>query len=122
MITFSVKHLALAFLFFIIELFIALFVRDAIIRPYGGDVLAVVFVYYLLRSFLKLNSTILACVSLLISFVVEAAQYFNVVSLLNWQHIKWVQIVIGSSFSWADVMCYCIGFLIICFAIPKQYK
>ncbi|UYW00685.1 DUF2809 domain-containing protein [Flavobacterium agricola] len=99
-----------------------MFVQDKWLRPYGGDVIAIVFVYYLLRSFLNIASNKLAFAALAVGFMIELAQYFNIVQLLQIQHIKWLRILIGNSFSWADLLCYVLGYLLIRYVIPQRYK
>ncbi|GAK91186.1 hypothetical protein JCM19297_683 [Nonlabens ulvanivorans] len=45
--------------------------------------------------------------------MVELAQYAQVVDLLGLSDNKWARIIIGTSFSWWDMVCYTIGFIII---------
>ncbi|MDP5172040.1 MAG: DUF2809 domain-containing protein [Bacteroidia bacterium] len=43
-------YLLIGLALFLVEVLIALFVRDRIIRPYGGDLLVVVMLYFLVRG------------------------------------------------------------------------
>lgn len=106
-------------LIFAIEVFIAIFVKDSIIRPYGGDVLVVILIYYFVKSFVKTKPLYIALATLLFAYAVEIGQYFNLVEVLNMQDNQIMRIVIGSSFSWGDMLCYTIG-VIICLGI--EYK
>lgn len=106
-------------LIFVIEVIIALFVRDSIIRPYGGDVLVVILMYYFFKSFVKMNPLPLALGVLLFAYAVEIGQYFNLVEVLNMQENAIMRIVIGSSFSWGDIACYTLG-AIICLIIDRK--
>jgi uncharacterized membrane protein len=45
------RYLAAFFLLLATEIFIALFVHDKIFRPYVGDILVVILLYALVRSF-----------------------------------------------------------------------
>ena len=90
---------------------IALYVHDAVVRPYGGDLLATVFVYCLGRSFLAMRVGRTLAVALLISYLVEGLQYLDVLGQLGWQHIRVVRIVFGSHFAWGDVLAYSLGAL-----------
>lgn len=109
-------------LIFAIEVLIALFVNDRIIRPYGGDVLVVMLMYYFFKSFISAKPLYIAIGVLLFAYAVEIGQYFNLVEILNLQDNKVMRIVIGSSFSWGDIVCYTIGALICLFIDRKKIK
>jgi Protein of unknown function (DUF2809). len=107
---FNIKYL-LAFIAFVaIEVFIALFIRDNFIRPYLGDVLVVIVVYCLLRSFLRANK-LLPLWIFLFAAAVEVAQFFNIIKLLNISSRSFLGILIGSTFSIEDLICYFAGCL-----------
>lgn len=106
-------------LIFVIEVIIGLFVKDSIIRPYGGDILVVILIYYFFKSFIKMNPLPLALGVLLFAYAIEIGQYFNLVGLLNMQNNAIMRIVIGSSFSWGDIFCYTLG-AIICLLIDRK--
>ena len=109
-------------LIFVIEVIIALFVRDSIIRPYGGDILVVILMYYFFKSFVKMNPLPLALGVLFFAYAVEIGQYFNLVEILNMQDNAIMRIVIGSSFSWGDIFCYTVGANICLFIDKKEMK
>lgn len=109
-------------LIFVIEVIIALFVRDSIIRPYGGDILVVILMYYFFKSFVKMNPLPLALGVLFFAYAVEIGQYFNLVEILNMQDNAIMRIVIGSSFSWGDIFCYTVGAIICLFIDRKEMK
>jgi hypothetical protein len=92
---------------------IASFVTDQFIRPFVGDALIVVWMYLFLKSFLKVKSAILAYSVLAFSYVIECAQYFNLVHFLNLQDIPLARIIIGSTFDWLDFVAYTAGWLMI---------
>lgn len=96
-------------LIFVIEVIIALFVRDSIIRPYGGDVLVVILMYYFVKAFVQTKPLYIAIGVLLFAYLVEIGQYFNLVEILDMQDNTIMRIVIGSSFSWGDMLCYTLG-------------
>ena len=110
---FKPRYFVLATALFVIEVLIALFVRDTIIRPYIGDVLVVMLIYCFFRSFLKISVVSLAVITLLFSYVVEVSQYFKIVKLLGLQKSAFASTVLGTSFSWIDMLCYTIGVIII---------
>lgn len=99
----------LAFLFFTaVEVAIALFVRDAFVRPYLGDVLVVVVVYCFARSFLPAWRMLPAGV-FLFAAAIEVSQYFGLVARLGLQNNRVLAVMLGSTFDWADLLCYFCG-------------
>jgi len=106
-------------LLFAIEVLIALFVHDKIVRPYIGDVLVVILIYCFVKSFLNIKVLTAALLVLLFSFSIETFQYFNLVEKLGLEHNKTARIVIGSSFEWIDFVAYSLGILIV-LAVEKQ--
>lgn len=113
MLTFNRNYFALAILFFIIEVLIALFVNDRFIRPYLGDVLVVILIYCFLRSFLKLPILTVAISVLVFSFAIEFLQYLNIVEKLGLEKSKIARTVIGTSSSWLDLLTYIVGIAIV---------
>ena len=61
---------------FIVETLIALFVRDAFIRPYMGDVLVVILIYCFARIFITEPLRGLPLWIFLFACCIEAFQYF----------------------------------------------
>lgn len=106
---------------FFIEVLIAKFVDDAFIRPYGGDILVVILIYYFVKSFVQVKPFYLALGVLLFAYMVEVGQYFKMVEVLGLQDYKVMSIVLGTSFSWIDILCYTIG-AIICYLIDRKEK
>lgn len=109
MFLFRKRYLLLAALLLLVEIGIALFVHDAIVRPYIGDFLAVIFLYCLLRSFLAFRVVPLVLLALGLAFLVEFGQYFHLLSHLGLQHVRTARIVFGNSFSWLDMITYTAG-------------
>lgn len=112
MLTFKKKYFLLTILIFVIEVLIALFIRDRFVRPYGGDFLVVILIYCFLRTFINQPPFRLALTSLAFSFAVEFAQYFNVVTLLGLKGNRFAEIVIGTSYSNHDLITYTLGVLL----------
>jgi DNA integrity scanning protein DisA with diadenylate cyclase activity len=117
--TLNLRAFCIFLFIFVIEVIIALFVKDKIIRPYGGDVLVVIMIYYFVKTFIKTKPIYLAIGVVLFAYGIEIGQYYNLVEVLNLQDNKVMRIVIGSSFSWGDMVCYTIGALI-CLLIDRQ--
>jgi hypothetical protein len=109
LLTLDAKYLTAAVLLLLVEVFIALRVRDAWVRPYGGDVLVVILLYCLVRSFLKVPVVATALGVLAFSFVVEILQYFHFVDRVGLRGNRFAVVVIGSSFEWLDLVSYTLG-------------
>jgi len=99
-------------LLFCTELCIALFVRDRFIRPYGGDILVTVLICCFLRIFLPSGIPHLPLYVFLFAAAVEVGQYFDFVALLGLGDSRFFRILLGSTFSMADIICYMIGCLL----------
>jgi hypothetical protein len=112
-LTFNRTYFALAILIFCIEVGIALYIHDDFIRPYMGDVLVVILMYCFIKSFLKLPMAVAAGFVLCFAFAIEALQFLNVVALLGLQNSKLARTVLGTSFSWIDLLTYIIGIWIV---------
>lgn len=110
---FSLKYLLLTVFLFFVELAIALFVEDKIIRPYVGDTLVVCLIYCFLRIFLQADSWKIALGVLLFAFTIETLQYFDYVKLLGLEKNRILSVAMGRDFAWNDFIAYFIGFLLI---------
>ncbi len=108
-IGFYKKYALLAVLLFVVELTIAVFINDAFIRPFLGDVLVVMLLFCLCKSFVKVSDHGLIVAVLLFSFAVEIGQYFRLAELLGLMDYKVARIVIGSTFDAKDLLAYAIG-------------
>lgn len=108
-LTFNRKYFYLAVLLFLIEVYIAVFVNDQFIRPFGGDVLVVILIYCCVKAFWKINTTIAALSVFIFACTVEGLQYFNLIDRLGWRQYPLLVIIIGTTFSWEDIFAYAIG-------------
>ena len=122
LLTFRKPYFLLALGLFLVEIGIAVFVHDAIIRPYIGDFLAVIFLYCLLRSCLALRVLPLALAALGLAYLIEIAQYFHLLTHLGLQHSRTARIVLGSSFSWVDMLTYTAGALAVLMVEQRRWQ
>jgi len=113
MLTFNKNYFGLTILIFFVEVLIALFVNDAFIRPYLGDVLVVILIYCFLKSFLKLPVLPVAVFVLIFSFTIELLQFLNVVEKVHLENSRIARTVIGTSFSWIDLLTYIAGIAVV---------
>lgn len=100
-------------LIFLTEVLIATKLKNLFfIRAYLGDVIVVVLIYTFVLSFLDIkNKKVLILGIFLFSCVIEFAQYFGIAEALKFEKGSIARIVVGSSFSWWDILCYSVGCL-----------
>ena len=111
---FSFKYLLISLFIFLVEILIATTWKDIFfVRAYLGDVIVVMLLYTLVKSFFRVNDQKLILGILIFSFLVEFAQYFNIAEKLGFQPGSLMYIIIGNSFSWIDNLCYAAGCLIL---------
>ena len=110
---FRLNYFLVFLLLFLVEVCIALFVRDRFVRPYLGDVLVVLLLYCFLQSFLKLQPRVAALGVLLFAFGIEMLQYFRLVEVLGLRNNKIATTVLGSSFDWEDLLAYSLGAVLV---------
>ena len=105
----SKKYLCVFIVVFIIETIIAVFIQDNFVRPYLGDVLVVVLIYCLIKTFVRNEIKMLPLYIFIFAALVEISQYFNLAKLLGLNDYKIVRIIIGSTFDIKDIACYLVG-------------
>ena len=104
----------LAFLIlFITEVLIAVFLKDGFIRFTVGDFLVVILLYCFFGSFLKIKSLHNAIGTLAIAFGIEFLQLANILTYLNLNTNKWVNLIMGNHFSIQDLLAYTLGVIFI---------
>ena len=93
----------------IAEVLIALYVRDRFVRPYLGDVLVVVLLYCAVRTAFPGGIRRLPLHLLLLAVMVEIGQACNLLSRLGVPAGSPLHVIFGTSFAWADLLCYAVG-------------
>lgn len=104
-----VKYAVLFLILFGIEAGIALFVHDRVIRPYVGDMLVVVLLYFFVRIFIPRGIRLLPLWIFLFAAAIEIAQYFDFAELLGVGGNPVMRIILGSTFDLKDIACYGAG-------------
>jgi hypothetical protein len=122
MLTFNRTYFGLFALLFNVEILIALYIHDQIIRPYFGDLLVVILIYCFVKSFLKTKVFPTAVFVLLFAFAVETLQYMNIVEKLGLQNNRLARTVIGTSFEWIDIVAYISGIMIVLLVEKARLK
>ena len=107
------KRLPYIILFVIItavEVMIALFCHGGFVRYYLGDVIVVWAVYCFVQIFLRgrFSSYGVALGVMIFAFIVEFLQGVNIVDLIGLGDIPFFRVLIGTSFSPVDLLCYAV--------------
>jgi hypothetical protein len=87
--------------------------HDGFVRPYGGDFLVVILLYCFVKSFINFPVMLTAGWVLVFAYMVEVSQYFHLVNLLGMQYSKTAKILLGTSFSFIDMLIYTMGILLV---------
>ena len=111
----------------IVEIGIALYIHDTIIRPFIGDMLVVILIYcfvmaLLLRVAPQVKAHFVAFGVLIFAFCIEGLQ---ATPILEWLHLSqhhWATIVLGNTFDWRDLVAYIAGILLILILEERAQK
>ena len=113
MLRFNKSYFLLALSLLGIEAYIGIYMHDTIIRPYGGDFLVVILLYCLVKSFINSRVLLTAAWVLVFAYTIEISQYFHMVSILGLQRFKLATLLLGTSFSFIDLLTYTLGILLV---------
>ena len=94
---------------FVTEIGIALFVHDALIRPYIGDSLAVILLYLSLRAVTPLRVVPAVLTALAIAFAIEFGQMFHLIDALGLRGNRIAGFILGGYFDVKDLTAYVAG-------------
>lgn len=107
------QYLLLAILLLLLEIIIGAHVHDQFIRPYAGDFLITIFLYCLVQSAVRQPVVPVLTAVLFFSYLIEVSQYFHLVTRLGLAHSHLARLVLGSAFSWVDMLAYTLGALLV---------
>jgi len=109
LLKFNKVYFILTLVILLIEILIARFAHDQIIRPYFGDFLVVILIYCFVKSFLNTPVIATSIGVLIFAYLVETMQYFHIVNKLGLQDSPIARTIIGTSFEWIDIIAYTCG-------------
>lgn len=107
--TFNIRSFKLFLSLFLIEILIAIFLKDGFIRHTFGDFLVVILMYYFIQSFVKLKPIYITITVLIISFSVEFLQLIDILNILNIKKNTFTNLVLGTTFQITDLIAYFLG-------------
>lgn len=119
------RHLLIVIAVFIAEILVATaFSNITFVRSYIGDFLVVILLYHLVRVFFDIPPSTLAFFVFMFACSVEVSQHFHLVDALGLPRGGLLSILIGTSFSWLDILAYALGclasFLVALYLIPER--
>lgn len=100
-------------LLFIIEVLIALFVKDDFIRPYFGDFIVVILIYCTVKAFFSIKVIKTAIGVLIFAYFIELLQFLDFIKIVGLEDIQIAKVILGTSFSWTDILHYSLGILFV---------
>lgn len=123
-VTFNYTYFLATVFIFLTEVLIATKLKDIFfVRAYLGDVIVVMLLYTLIKTFFRIKDNKKLILGILIfSFLVEFAQYFNIAEKLGFRAGSLMYVVIGNSFSWVDILCYVVGCLLLFLFVKLQKR
>ena len=119
MIRFKLNYFFISILLLVTEILIAIFAKDNFIRPFFGDYLAVIYLFFLFYAFLNWSKNSIALLVIFIAFLLEGLQYINFLSLVGLEKYKLIRILLGNSFSWLDILAYIFGVITVLLIFKK---
>lgn len=105
----SWPYLTSALAIFLVELLIARFAHDAVVRPLLGDVLVIALIYCVVRGVLALPVGWTVLGVFLFACAIELGQAVQLVARLGLEHNRLARIVIGTAYDPRDFVAYALG-------------
>jgi uncharacterized membrane protein YfcA len=110
---FNFNYFCFFLLLLAIEVFIAKFINDRFIRPFVGDVLVVILIYFFLKTFIQTDNRYLLLGVWVFACAVEVLQSFHLVNMLGLENNKLMVIILGATFDWYDILAYSTGIILL---------
>ena len=114
----------ISILLFSYEAYLALYAHDAFFRPFFGDFIAVIFAYTFLKCFFyrtKQYDTKLAAGALGVAYFLEFLQKIHFLEITGLAKYKIMPMLIGSAFSWWDIIAYTSGYFSIIILLKRNH-
>lgn len=109
-------YLLITICLLLIEIAIALFVKDKIIRPYIGDLLVVILIYAFVKIWISNRELLVAAGVFVFACIIELLQYLHIVEVLGLDDNKVATVIIGSKFNTLDIVMYLLGTVVVILA------
>lgn len=103
------SYFVIACILFLLEVIIALSLKEGFIRHTVGDYLAAILLYCFMKSIIETKPLFIALMTLFISYGIEWLQLINILQTLNLEDNILIKTLLGSSFSIGDLIAYTMG-------------
>lgn len=113
MFRFRIPWAVFAFALFALEVYIGAKVHDTFVRPYLGDVLVVILVHAIVRTFVTFSWRRVLPGVVVFAFAVEGLQAIHMADRLGLRPGSIPAIVLGSQADLRDLLCYVAGGLVV---------
>lgn len=111
------RYIIVFLMLLLTEILIGAFLHDGFIRAYGGDVLVLPLIYFLIRIFWAMpsraNQRILPAAMFLAGVSAELLQAADITGKLSIAKDSFLGIMLGTVFDPADLVCYAAGIALI---------
>lgn len=94
-------------------LIVKLFNDNQVIRGFIGDIIVILLIYFLIKSFHDFHAIKLAVFTLVIAYITEFLQYLELATFFGLEHNTMVRLILGSVFDPYDLMAYTIGAILV---------
>lgn len=117
----SFKYLFIAIVCFVSCILIVMTMSNyQTIRGFIGDVIIAILIYCFVKTFINIRPLKLSAIVLIFSYMVEVLQYFHLVDLIGLGESRMARIIIGTTFSYSDLIAYLLGVIII-FSVDTMF-
>ena len=117
MTRFRFDHFLIAVSIFIAEILVATtFSKIYFIRSFLSDYLVVILIYHLVKSIRHIDPLPLSIGVFIFACIDETAQYFHLADVLGLRAGSLPRIILGTCFSWVDILMYLLGCITAYFA------
>ncbi|MCW5520714.1 DUF2809 domain-containing protein [Aureitalea sp. L0-47] len=113
-VSFNKRYFTPFLLVLVAEIAIAIFYFHRFVRGFLGDVLVIPLLYYLLRSISSIRQRPALVFVIAFAFLIEVLQLNDLTKLLPTDN-SLLQIAMGNTFDWLDLVAYLMGGLAIYF-------
>lgn len=115
-------YLTIALILFLIELWIAFFIKTGFIRYTFGDYLVVILMYVIIRGCTNLKIWTAALFVLVTAYGIELLQLTSFLSYFNLEDSFTAKLIFGSTFSISDLVAYTLGVVTVLFFEAENSK
>lgn len=105
------SYLLITAIILVIEVLIAIYLKNGFIRHTFGDYLVVILIHSFFKSFIRIDSITLAISVLAFAFTIEFLQLINILEMLNLQNNHLAKLILGSTFQISDLVAYALGII-----------